>query len=527
MSASKIPLRVKAEDADTELFLVDCDLQLVLDEKGEKRGFGSKTWEVEPGPYKVKARRGTAIREALVLVRPGMGTFTVPGIPFASPNPLAGTAWTHEHHIAADHDAATRAPDVTHGAGSAIVIVAREWTEQSPSPQVSGVDPSRGLSLLTLEGALVANLEQSSSKDLGWQPCVTCHIAVAPGAYRLRLNRPDGCSVEMSIVASPGWQTHVYLLTEMGVDPALRCVDVVNGAISLRRREDWDRSHELRELWQLEDLARNALLDDRTKLARVLERRIDRKVPPMLALYGAYVLINEARRSREEHPGADPAPKVHHERVVARIVERLREMLGPEPHPDVEALALGAGVANPEYRFTAPPMLRASWQRILSESVRDETICVPGSFAQSIAGRLWGDGPGLIWSVPDAADGYDPDAAWTERAAQLLAEFLHKTEGTPETPETSAPHLSRTWTDAFRGYVQDLKDRFARPSLSGFPEHAASPVASAAPAGIDTTRARELLANPEFRKELVREIGLPMGTIRQWLEKAGPESDPS
>ncbi len=493
MSASRIAFTVTAEDRDAELFLVDCDFALVADEQGD-RGVGERTWQVEPGAYKVKARRGTAIREQVVLVRPGAEAFFVPHLEFASPSPIPGTAWTHEHHIAADSAAATRMVNTP----SSIVIMAREWTEKVSSQKpLNPRDPSQGLSLLTVDGTAVPLDWQT---DLGWEPVATCHAAVAPGAYRLHLDAPDRKPVEMMLIASPGWQTHVYLLTETPLPPDQRRVDLINAAISIRRAHDWNDPRSA-AAWQLEEIARQAIIDDRTKIAAFLKPEILKDTAtPMLSLLGAHVLVNEARKQNEKRKNDPSLPEIDHRPEVAQVVQRLRGQLGTD-HPDVEALAMGAGVGNPAYRFSVPPMLRGGWQRVLSESSRREDVCVPDSFAQKIWAQLWGDGPWLLWTD----DALDAGEAWTERATVLLAQFL-QTE-----PETET--LTPGFLDRFRNY-------FIGPDLPGFPDAAA--LRKSAPVAvpqIDKERARKILEDPEKRKALVKELGLPMNTIREWLEK--------
>ncbi|HUR79154.1 MAG TPA: hypothetical protein VM733_00205 [Thermoanaerobaculia bacterium] len=486
MSTSRIAFHVTAADADAELFLVDCDFALVADEQGD-RGIGDRTWLVEPGPYKVKARRGTAIREQVVLVRPGAETFAVPHIAFASPIPIPGTAWTHEHHM--ELARSTWAPRPGN-----LWITAREWTEAERSQKpIAEIDPSRGLSVLTLDGTA---MPMEWRKTLGWEPIAIGMADVPPGPYRLHLDAPDRKPVEMMLTISPECSTQVYLLTETPLPPDKRRVDLINGAITIRLpgpRSD--------EAWQLEEIARQALIDDRTKFSAFLKPEILKDTAtPMLSLFGAHLLVNEARKQNERRKTDPSLPEIDHRDTVARVVERLRSQLGRD-HPDVEALALGAGVGNPDYRFTVPPMLRGGWQRVLSESSRREDLCMRDSFAQKIWGQLWGDGPWLLWTE----DALHSEEAWTERATLLLAQFLQTLP-----PEEE---MTPTFMDSFRNY-------FIKPDLPGFPDVAALRVNTpAAIPQIDKERARKILEDPEKRKALVKELGLPMNTIRDWLEK--------
>lgn len=472
-----------------------------------------KTWDVEPGPYKVKARRGTAIFEQVVLVRPGAETFTVPHLAFASPSPIPGTAWIHDHHISADLDAATRDPDIRHGEGSAIVIMAREWTEPHKSETRPPLNPARGLSLLTVDGEKIADLDDPPHHDPGWEPWATCHVAVAPGAYRLRLESPDRVPVEMTVIASAGWQTHVYLLTETPRPREHRTADLVNGTISLRRRDEWNDPKAMEQAWQLEEIVRQALIDDRTRLCSFLESQLELDDPtPMLALYGAHVLVNEARKRKLQRERDASLPEIDHRPTVARIVQRLRELLGHD-HPDVESLAFGADVGNPAYRCTVPPMLRGSWLRLLSESTRTD-ILAADSFAQKIEGRLWGDGPWLLWMAPDTEDVFDRDAVWMARAEVLIAEALEKNRATAPVTESPA-----TFRERLSAGIEELRQRITKPNLPAFPE--STPASAVVPEtrALDVAAAREFLRDPENCKAVVKAIGLPGTTIRRWLEE--------
>lgn len=502
----KVPFHVKAANGDAELFLIDCDFSLKDD-----RGIGEKVWTVEPGPYKVKARRGTAIFEKVILVRGGAPKFEVPHLAFASPSPIPGTAWTHAHHIAADRAAATRMPDVERGDGSAIVIMAREWTGLEKSIGVRPeLNPARGLSLLTLDGKTIVDLDEPPHYDFGWEPWATCHIAVAPGAYRLRRDPKDRPTVEMMLIASPGWQTHVYLLTETPRPPEERYADLVNGTISLRRREDWNEPEKHEQIWQLEEIVRQTLIDDRTKLCSFLESQIDREeTTPMLLLYTAHVLINDARKNKvKDKPGGDRRTDV------ARIVQRLRPLLGND-HPDVEALAYGAEVASPDFRFNVPPMLRGGWLRLLSESTRREDLFGADSFTDRIEGRLWGDGPWLFWTSPDVEEDFDRDAVWMARAEEVLADLIEQSR-TKETPAAATP---ATLSQRLMSVVADARSLILKDQLPAFPETLTAAARPERKAAID--EARLILNNPAQVKELVKALGLPADTIREWLRKRG------
>src|SRR5215208_5748131 len=99
---ANVTFTVRVTDPAAELFLINDDYTLV------RRTVGTRTFEQPPGAYKIKARLGSAIWEKAIFVRNGMPEVEVPHIEFASPSPIEGTAWRHEHHVAALYGAATR-----------------------------------------------------------------------------------------------------------------------------------------------------------------------------------------------------------------------------------------------------------------------------------------------------------------------------------------------------------------------------------------------------------------------------------
>ena len=75
-------------------------------------------------------------------------------------------------------------------------------------------------------------------------------------------------------------------------------------------------------------------------------------------------------------------------------------MLGQASHPDVEALALRLEPSAVTHIFENPPMLRRSWTLALEASVTRPELVPASSAASTIADRIWGEEPWLIWQSP-------------------------------------------------------------------------------------------------------------------------------
>lgn len=485
MSASeRVALEVIAADAATELFVVDGDFNLV------DRGIGRKTFELAPGIYKIKARSGIQQEEKLVMVRPGAEPVRFDPLPFASPMPLAGTADASEEDVAAAQRAIDHVDLRDGDGGSGLVVFVRARGKQAAPWH---------LHLLRMDGTSIADSESSSS--------LTFHADLPPGAYRVAVDLADGRRIEQILVTARGWQTRVYAATSSTLDDR---ANLATAAIIMRRagtpfdRDDTDA--------RLEEIARQALLYDRKVLSDELRARLlDPDVSPMLGILGMHLLIREAKRSkraREENPTADLAV-VDNIAPVRLMIGNLRQAIGK--HPDVEAIAIGAGIADPQYAFDVPPMLTLSWRLLLKATAAQPQLLPAGSFGERIATRLWGKGVWLQWIERDLVAAGDRDAAWQERASQILRHLgadARKVETIVEKPS------------AVMSWIGGMLDRF----VTAHPEHkvvkdiAVQAQVVLEKAVFDVGRARAKL-DAEGKKRLVKQLGVPMAAVEAWLEK--------
>jgi len=313
-------------------------------------------------------------------------------------------------------------------------------------------------------------------------------VLVNPGNYRLTLDRPDGTRVEQTIIASNGWETQVFLLLEHAKGHA-PCADLVHGAITMVPHDSIfnPSSEDLRA----EELVRLSLAEGLTVLPEALRNRaMNPNASPMLALLGAHVIIREARNAKEKNAAIDNTGEVK------TIVQNLRAMLGD--HPDVEAIAIRAGARNDKYVFTTPPMLRESWASLLRASVEIPELIPAQSFCARIADRIWGDGPWTLWADPDQAAA--PGPVWHSSATMLL-------QNLSAARPAEAPKESNF-----------VKQFFTKRSRRAFPSGREA-TRGAATTKVDVQQARDLLRDPNKRKEVVRRLGIPISSVNEWLNK--------
>ena len=470
-------LRVRAEDAAAEIFVIDAHFHLV------DRGIGTLETPLRPGVYKVKSRAGVQTWERHIVVRDRDEEVVIPPLEFASPAPLVHTAKTHEYHTQAA-SSCSREVHVTAGQGSWIFVFARDWTppgREAARPPLA-TNPARGLSLRDLQENQVADLSASDRYDLSLDPWAACNVQVTPGLYRLRLERPVGGRLEQVIVASPGWQTQIFLLQRAySQEPDDRCADLPGASILLARGPGFTgNSADFRRT----ELARLGLANQRRVLSDDVRRTLqDKFVNPMLGIYGAHLLLLEKEPDLE---------------LLQTVITHLRGLLGM-PHPDVEAVALLLESGAGSYVFDQPPMLRRSWSLIVDATVHRPDLVPLSSFAATVADRVWGEGAWLLWMEGDE-----------EAAADLEAALASQVQ-------------PRELSDAVRGSTRGSDSPFAAIATmrAGTGERSAStrPEALAIPAPLD---AAARLLRPQLDEDkiqrLVQTLGVPRATIEHLVD---------
>lgn len=413
-------LRVEGQAAD-ELFVVDSSFGLVA------RGVARLEKSLPAGVYKVKSRRAREETEQIILLDHDQTIVPQP-TGFASPAPFGMSTLTHEYHRDAARDE-SRNVHVKAGIGARIFVQSRYWTAAMPTAEPQG-NPARGLSLRRLAGQTIVEYERASvialnpQKD-GRDPAASCTVSVDPGTYILRQEGPSGVAVERSVVASPDWQTQVFVLKNeprspnapaagsQDADPSLGPLpDSVSVLMSRDGFDPW------RDDMELAEVARIALTDERRVMSDQLMAMLDGKFEnPMLGIFGAHILLLSLdRAAADAHADSTKAPTTRpsdparlevtfQAHDLDLIVRHLRGLVG-DRHPDVESLSLRATDPSLRHRkpLTEPPMLRRSWSLFVAASNDAPRLCPPELWTR--VRHMTASPPYLTWLA--GASGADP-----------------------------------------------------------------------------------------------------------------------
>src|SRR5262245_54508327 len=258
-------LEVRAADPETEIFVINGQFRLIA------RGVGSLDALLEPGIYKLKSVAGLVTNEQHVILQNKDVVVSLPRLNFSSSAPLNKTAKTHEYHMAAA-DRESRNVHVSAGDGSWIFLFARDWTSKNRAP--ISWNPATDLTLIDENGNVLADFNTAGVRDLTPDPWAACNVKISPGVYRLRLLLPgdptssESTTLEQTIVASPGWQTQVFLLqTAYGAERQHRRADLDGASILLSRGMGFNQN---RDDFRQTELARLGLMNRRQVLSNEL-----------------------------------------------------------------------------------------------------------------------------------------------------------------------------------------------------------------------------------------------------------------
>jgi hypothetical protein len=394
MSGSDKTLTVDAADKVAQISVLDGNLNQVA------QGVGRLSETLSPGLYKVRVRVGPTINERLVsLDADRQETFDVQDFPSAVP--LHNTSRSREYHIEAARDLSSR-PKTVLGSGATIFLFSREWRP----PDGKGTrNPAAGLKLFDTSGKLLVDLEEMAEIRATADPSAGCSIAVAPGEYRLRLDRADGTALERALIAVRGWQTQIFMLQRD--DGKRRRPDLEGGAVVMSNRGHFEPND---ELTRLSELARYGLAQHHKILSDDLQQLLSGKFDnPMLGLFGAHLII---RDMPEDHVLLDT------------VLDNLEALLGSD-HPDVVALELRR--KSPQTttikEFHQPPMLRASWDLLVEASFRSPAILSMGSAVESIGAEVVPNASWLVWRTTTAATGVAEEPVTRPAVVAAVADF--------------------------------------------------------------------------------------------------------
>ena len=352
------------------------------------RGIGTLDTELVPGLYKLRYRVGLTVSEAYQAIEPGRGPVTVSAPPteYSSAAPVRGTLDREPYGIEATE--LSRKVHATFEKDSQVFVFARGGRAGRSA------NPAAGLSLHYRDGTRVVDLGKLAKRAGATSQWAGCTVAVPPGEYRLRqrlrLAVPQQRHLEQVIVASPGWQTQIFLTpfpgepTEGGRPGGL--IPARTSVLQARIDRGFGAHPDAA---RLADLARIGLTDRRAiiALADLPAKLFRESANPMLGIYTAHALLQAGEFDQAQ---------------LREIVSTLRSLLGK--HPDVEALAHALGVPDPAYVFECPPMLSNSWSIILAASARHPGLVPRASLSERVSPHLWGTGPWLLWLYDELAN---------------------------------------------------------------------------------------------------------------------------
>jgi hypothetical protein len=319
-------------------------------------GGGNLTLSLPFGLYLIRLRTGRQIVEKVVLLdanwpRPAAPADALPPLPeITSAAPLPNTRATHEYQrAAAEFDGAM---DVTEGNGAELMVMVRCFSGgQGASP--GSAEPWKGVSVLTPDGRVLADLATVGQRRSGGDPVTVCRFALAPGPYVLRYEAGERGIVEQSLVLPPGgWRLEAYLLKTVKDG---RMEHVPRFTMLMRRiGSPWGTAEDLRL-----EKARVALADERPLISKELNDLLRQKLEnPLCGIIGGHLLLiaHEQGTSRSLD-------------TLEAVVKCLRDLVGTD-HPDVEALSFGCLDQSlwSQRPLAAPPLLERSWRMIIKAS---------------------------------------------------------------------------------------------------------------------------------------------------------------
>jgi hypothetical protein len=264
-------------------------------------------------------------------------------------------------------------------------------------------------------------------------------------------------------------------------------IDLSGATVFMAPRERDDRFDPERSQSRLVELAQHALTGRRQilspRLREILGQNLD---DPMLGMFGGHLLL------------LDPEPDLD---LLRRIVEKVRGLLGQASHPDVEALALRLEPSAVTHVFENPPMLRRSWTLALAASVTRPELVPVSSAASTVADRIWGEEPWLIWQSPPRSQ------ADVEFGLPMAGVTVEPDEIDVALRRQLAP-LAPSRPATRRGSTPDIEFAVG-PAGGDAPSRAERGVEPIAPAELDEATIRRLVAT----------LGVPRARLEELLAK--------
>ena len=438
-------LTVRTADPLAEVTVYDASFNRVGRDVGHYDGVHRN------GLYEIRVRTAGTQEEKLISLAKDE-TLNIGPVAFSSPIPLTDTITSDEAHRAAVIHASQN--PVPLGIGSGLIITVRD--RLGSEPPVARGSPATGLSLVGPDGKTVFDLGLKAPVDpSGRSPVAAIFLHVNAGVYRLRLDPPDGTPRERTLVASSAWTTSCFMVRRPFRGQPV--ADLAQGSLSLNRLGQSFAPDDARA--RLSEAARDALANNRQVTAAAAQALMNEKFDdPMLGLLVAHLLLRDTPK--------DP--------ILDTVISNLTRLLG-HTHPDVQALAVATSQPSMPATVTEMPMLRASWDAIVTRTVSQPSLIPPDSLAARVSSRILPGVPWLVWEAPDASTAYRADF----KMAALRSYVGQVTKSRSDTPSTEAPQAS-------------FQDSFSVPRVP-----------------LDT----------EDREELTRNLGVPSSVLDAMLSR--------
>jgi hypothetical protein len=414
-SEATVKLTAHAEDESTLISVLDPNLNLVPD----STRLGETVVNVPPGAYSVRFQIGNDYVERIAILdgskKEELVSLSDTDAPrFVTSAPVRHTR-SAEFHRGPAQDLSLSPPWTvpTHDASAKkgnLLLFARDIQQRDS-------DPTFGLTLHSLDGDQLVNFSDvgSRSKSGRW---AGAHVALAAGAYRLRLAGDRRHFVEQIVYIAKDWQTQIFLLADgLGDRPRDRSVNPATASVLMARPGDGFNPERPDLRWT--ESALRALRGSGNIPGSVRTDMMWEKFQnPMLGLYAGLL------HTRRQH--IDPF-------LLRQVFHNLLGLIGP--CPDVLAIGWALALYDEGTRhdklfmqslerpgdLSTPPMLRASWNLLVQASVVNPNIFPAGSFSERASLRLLASEPWFSWrGDPPATPFVAPRAAIVPSLAKIF-----------------------------------------------------------------------------------------------------------
>jgi len=479
------------------------------------KSFGKLSLDVPIGIFNVRFEYGRQYHQLKPILIDGPNVVIAgTDIPtFFSAAPLVNTTNITENLIENSHDLSKR-PFVNKGSGAHIFVFIRN-NSAKPCAQLE-----KEVALLGANEQPVANFEGlcKTGKEGDFSACC---LEVTPGFYILRLNGPAGQVVNIPVHALPDWRSDIFLLHDHDALGACFIDPDTASIVFTRKGEPFNPEAEAHRKCEV---VKHILLsppksdnDWQAVIEPLMQAAFNSDGYPMLPLLFANLLI------------AAVPPNVYVPDVTAALSEiRARLEQNKVLLPDIIAIP-GETAEGAKGNVSNPPLLQASWKRLIERSSVDTTICPAGSIAATIAEKRWGLGIFAYWQN-------EAPTSTRDALEWMLEKSAKEALGEPADPASELAVLAKLspYEEATARGVSQSQQMQAQQMQYQIP--AKSPYKSIPLARFITTVSSDDTSGsysgsaseipdesspdfPAFRQKLCEQLDLPWGTIEVILER--------